>query len=327
LETWTLPISFALLLISLMRFPTCARARLASKNCSPAWNRKQLLGRYFKRACESAHHFPAWALHAAVFQVADQLLCEAGRSGKLDLRPPARFALALEWGNKHAEQITPALLRCQAFFTPMERRRGLLSPSPVGGAITDPMKLREPGTLGYLVNRVRSVLGEALDRDLSQAAFGALIGFNKDQVRKLETGLPVDQGTLARFAEHFGLTQAQLQRAIADDTRLLEAIAKHPQAFTTPRATAMKNGAKPTTGVGNPTVDLPFRTRHTNDTPLADPVRPEGEEQENVEMYNTDRVALIATVLAMTPEQVRGVREYAEFLKGSRDDARGKARG
>jgi hypothetical protein len=191
------------------------------------------------------------------------------------------------------------------------------------------MKLREPGTLGYLVNRVREVLGEALDRDLSQEAFGALIGFNKDQVRKLETGLPVDQGTLARFAEHFGLTQAQLQRAVADDTRLLDQIIKNPQAFTTPKANALKNGAKPTTGVGISTVDLPFRTVHTTDIPLGRSVMAAGEEEEKDDMYNADRVALIATVLTMTPAQVRGVREYADLmlLKGSMEAAPGKARG
>jgi hypothetical protein len=90
------------------------------------------------------------------------------------------------------------------------------------------------------------------------------------------------------------------------------------------------DAAKPTSGVGNSTVEILSRTRHTADIPLGG--RPEAsgsDEQENVEMYNTDRVAVIATLLTMTPAQVRGVREYAEFVlaKDALGASPGKMRG
>jgi transcriptional regulator with XRE-family HTH domain len=100
-------------------------------------------------------------------------------------------------------------------------------------------------------------------------------------------------------------------------------------ALGVPLAALKAEVATPSPHVGNSTVDLPIRTRHTTDTPLGHSVVTRGEIEEKADMYNADRVATIAAVLTMNPRQISDIRRHIEImlLRDQMDASPGKARG
>jgi transcriptional regulator with XRE-family HTH domain len=161
-----------------------------------------------------------------------------------------------------------------------------------------------PRTLGKIFRDVREAKGPAW----TQGFVAKKAGLHVSSVVKVEKDRPeVTAETKAKVAAALGTTLEALRAEV----------------------TAPLDAAKPTRRVGNSTVDLPFRTRHTTDIHLGRSEMARSDTEENVEMYNADRVAVIATLLTMSQTQVRELRRHQELmlLKDSLEATPGKARG